>query len=260
MQKNEQVDPYRVEAVDRALVLLSLLSERSELSVTDAAHELGVAPSTAHRLLTTMAGRGYVRQGEHRLYHPGPALFVAGGMERSVPRVTARLHPLMEALHVEVGETIHLQMLAGADALFVDGVEGSQALRVGLRSGLRMPAYVTSGGKAMLAALPDPVIAALHSGGVRPWQHARITSMEELWAELAEIREQGYALNRDESEVGVVALGVAVAMAEGDPVASLAIAIPSPRFDESRIPWLFARLSTVRDAAVEALQEAMPLR
>ncbi|SDC01413.1 DNA-binding transcriptional regulator, IclR family [Raineyella antarctica] len=256
VQKSEAVDPYRIEAVDRALVLLSMLSERSQLSVTEAARELGVAPSTAHRLLATLAGRGYVRQGGHRLYHPGPALFVAGGLERSVSRVTARLHPVLEQLHVEVGETIHLQMLAGADAQFVDGVEGDQGLRVGLRGGIRMPAYCTSGGKAMLAALPDPVIEAVHSRGLRPWPSARITSLDELWAELAEVRECGYALNRDESERGVVAIGVAIAVEAGDPVASVAVAIPSPRFEDSSIPYLVASLGEARDAAIAILRGA----
>ena len=253
-----KADPYRIDAVDRALVLLSLLSERSQLSVTDAARELGVAPSTAHRLLTTMAGRGYVRQGEHRLYHPGPALFVAGGVERSVPRLTARLHHVLESLHAEVGETIHLQMLAGADAQFVDGIEGSQGLRVGLRSGQRMPAYVMAGGKAMLAALPDAVIASLHTGGLRPWDFARITTLQELWAEIGEIRERGYAVNRGESEVGVVALGVAVLMGPGDPIASITVAIPSPRFEESWAPMLIGQLRKARDLAVRALQEPGP--
>ena len=83
-------DPYRIDSVDRAMQLLSLLTERSHLSVTEAATELGVAPSTAHRLLTTMAGRGFVVQGARRRYHPGPALLVATSAARGTASIVDR--------------------------------------------------------------------------------------------------------------------------------------------------------------------------
>lgn len=237
------------------MVLLSLLAERSSLSVTEAAAELGVAPSTAHRLLTTMAGRGYVLQGARRLYHPGPALLVAGAAARSVSSLTTRLRPLLKALHDDIGETVHLQVLVGADAQFADGIEGRQTLRVGLRTGARIPAYCTSGGKAMLAALPDAAVAALHSGGLPPWPYQRLHTLDDLTTELAAVRERGYGINRDESEVGVVAMGVAIAVEADDPVAALSVAVPSPRFDETRAPRLAQRLLAARDEAVRLLRD-----
>ncbi|UQN28972.1 IclR family transcriptional regulator [Brachybacterium kimchii] len=255
MEQNlQRADPYRIEAVDRALRLLTLLTERSQLSVTEAAHFLEVAPSTAHRLLTTLAGRGFAAQGEKRLYRTGPALLAAGAATRSVPAITARLHPLLQDVHDEVGETVHLQILVGADAQFVDGIEGRQALRVGLRTGTRIPAYCTSGGKAMLAALPDPTIEALHSGGLRPWPSRRISTLRELSAEIAAVRDRGYGLNTEESEAGVTALGVAVRLGGEDPVASISVATPTTRMDESARRHAVERLRRARDDAERALR------
>lgn len=242
-------DPYRIESVDRAMQLLALLTERSQLSVTEAAAALGVAPSTAHRLLTTMAGRGFVLQGARHRYHPGPALLVAGAVARSTSSIAGRLRPVLRALHHDVAETVHLQVLVGADALFADGIEGGGALRVGLRTGARIPAYCTSGGKAMLAALPDAAVLALHSGGLRPWPYQRLRTLDDLAAELAEVRARGYGVNRDESEVGVVALGVAIGALPDDPVAAISIAVPSPRYDEARAQRLARRLAAARDEA-----------
>jgi DNA-binding IclR family transcriptional regulator len=70
----------------------------------------------------------------------------------------------------------------GADALFADGIEGGGALRVALRTGARIPPYCTSGGKAMLAALPDAAVLALHSGGLRPWPYQRLRTLDDLTA------------------------------------------------------------------------------
>ena len=107
----------------------------------------------------------------------------------------------------------------------------------------------------MLAALPDAAVQALHSGGLRPWPYQRLQTLEDLTAELAEVRARGYGVNRDESEVGVVALGVAIGARPDDPVAAISIAVPSPRYDEARARLLAQRLLAARNDAVRILGE-----
>lgn len=239
-------DPYRIEAVDRAMRLLTLLVEREQLSVTEAAAELGVAPSTAHRLLSTMAYRDYVRQGPGRVYLPGPQLVQLHRDEVNIPAVVGRLRSTVQGLFEAVGETVHLMVRIGADVQFVDGVEADRALRIGLRIGTRIPAYCTSGGKAMLAELSDETLEDLHSGGLRPWPSRRIETMTQLRAELHRIRMRGLGVNRDESEPGVTALGVALRPASGDPVVALTVAVPTTRFQRIDQEQLISHL---RDAA-----------
>lgn len=224
MQQNES--PNRVEAVDRALTLLTLLADRGRLSVTEAGRELGVAPSTAHRLLVTLCHRGFARQGDNRLYLPGPELtrLRTGG----VPALPDRMRPYLHRLFDAVGETVHLMVRDGADVLFVDGIESTKALRVGLRIGARMPARRTSGGKAMLAELDPAEVDALHAPGpdTDPAGHTR--ALAALHRELAEVRRDGFGRNHDESEPGVSAIGVSAGIVDGNHVA-LVVALPTAR-------------------------------
>ncbi|MBD9731625.1 IclR family transcriptional regulator [Streptomyces sp. H28] len=221
---------YRVEAVDRALVLLSLLAERGRLSVTEAGRELGVVPSTAHRLLATLCHRGFAVQGEDRVYQPGPQ-WLAG--PRQVPPLTDRMRPHLRSLHAATNETVHLLARVGTEVSFLDGIEGARSLRVGLRTGVRMPAYRTSGGKAMLADLEPSAVDALHRGGLPSPPDASLTDLAALRRELDHVRRDGFGRNEDESEPGVTALGVSLGFVDGHHVA-LAVALPSVRAHSDR--------------------------
>ncbi len=224
MQQN--AGAYRVEAVDRALVLLTLLAEQGELSVTEAGRGLGVAPSTAHRLLSTLCHRGFAVQGENRLYRPGPGLHrISAG---SVPPLPDRIRPYLEDLHRAVGETVHLMVRRGSEVLFVDGIEGTQSLRVGLRVGARMPAYRTSGGKAMLADLPPGEVDVLHADEPAPRPGEKIRDLAALHRELRAARNNNFGFNHDESEPGVTAIGASIGFVNGQH-AALAVALPTAR-------------------------------
>ncbi|WP_437584761.1 IclR family transcriptional regulator [Paramicrobacterium sp. CJ85] len=226
----QNADPYRVESVDRAMLLLDLLTEHGTLSVTDAAKALSVAPSTAHRLLTTMTHRGFVEQGEKRLYHPGPKLTGQKTDGNQLRRIVKSMRPHIERLSHTLDETAHLLILTGPDVRFLDGVEGTQWLRVSLRIGSRTPAVATSGGKAMLADLGENSIAALYPTGLPHWRGEEPRSADELRRELRHIRARGYAVNFGESEPDVVAVGVCVGR---EPSLALSVAVPRQRYDEN---------------------------
>ncbi|ACU97085.1 transcriptional regulator [Saccharomonospora viridis DSM 43017] len=224
VQRNN--DPYRIEAVDRALTLVTLLAERGSLSVTEAGRELGVAPSTAHRLLSTLCHRQFAVQGDKRLYRPGPALLAlakAGG-----PPLADRIRPYLQRLYDLVGETVHLMVRTGAEIRFVDGIESRHPLRVGLRTGARMPAYCTSGGKAMLADLEPSEIDALHAGGLPPWPGEKIHNLSALHETLEAVRRNRLGVNHEESEPGVTAIGASIGWIDGQH-AALTTVLPTVR-------------------------------
>lgn len=222
----QQKNLYRIEAVDRALTLLTLLAERGELSVTEAGRELGVVPSTAHRLLATLCHRGFAVQSDKRLYRPGPGLLRV--RQAGVPPLPERMRPHLEKLYGAVNETVHLLVRTGTEVLFLDGIEGTQSLRVGLRTGVRMPAYCTSGGKAMLADLTPGDVEALHAGGLPPWPSVKIHDLAALHRELDTVRHGRFGFNHDESEPGVTAIGASVGVVDGHH-AALAVALPTVR-------------------------------
>jgi IclR family transcriptional regulator, acetate operon repressor len=250
----EQNPPrYRIEAVDRALVLIRLLNERRSVSVSEVADALDVAPSSAHRLLATLCHRGFAVQDQQRRYHPGPELSATGPPAPPLPHLRRVLRPFLQDLFERTGETVHLVVPAGPDVRFVDGIEGDQPLRVGLRTGTRMPAYCISGGKAMLADLDWSEVEALHPHGLAPWPFAKLRDLPSLRRQLARVRRQGYGVNTQESEAGLIAFGVSVRSRAGRPMAALTVAIPTARFDRRHEPGLAARLMEARGAAEPAV-------
>lgn len=114
-------------------------------------------------------------------------------------------------------------------------------MRVGLRIGVRMPAYCTSGGKAMLADLDPAVVDALHSGGLPPSPGERIRDLVVLRRALETVRRDGFGFNQDESEPGVTAIGASVGLVDGHHVA-LAVALPSVRAGSGGVGALSAGL------------------
>jgi DNA-binding IclR family transcriptional regulator len=219
-------------SVDNALHLLQLIGERQALRVAEAAELLGVARSTAHRLLAALRRRGFVVQDRpNGAYRPGPALREIG--LAAVTRIDIRriARPVLEQLRDETRETVSLAVLEGATVRFVDGVESTRSVRVGNRTGVVRPAHTTAVGKAILAGLPDDELARIYPGGELPVAAggAAAHDLGALRAELADVRTQGWALNWEESTDGMCAVGVALVDAAGQPLAALGIAVPTSR-------------------------------
>jgi IclR family acetate operon transcriptional repressor len=229
---------YPIESVDNALRLLLMFRDRGEIRLSEAREALGVAQSTAHRLMAMLAYHDFVRQDPvSRAYRAGPALIDVGLSVVRAMDIRAIARPFLEELMRQVGETVHLATLEGAGARFLDAVESEHALRVAGRTGRVLPAHATSVGKAMLAALPDEEIDRLYPDDPLPAQTDRtITTREELKAELQRVRRRGYASNAGESEDGVSSIGVAVLNSSGRPVAAVSVAAPL-----SRMPTSMAR-------------------
>jgi DNA-binding IclR family transcriptional regulator len=227
---------YPVSAAGNALRTVQLLHEREELRVMDVAEHLGVARSTAHRVLAMLVFHGFAEQDRHRLYRPGPVLRAIRGVQAPPPDLITTVHPHLLRLTEAVRETTHLMVLEGNGTRFLDGVEGPQALRVGYRTGTLLPAHVTSGGKAMLAELTPERLSALYPNGV-PGDGAT-SGLERLMAELAAVRRAGYACNLQESERGVNAVGACVRDRSGRAVAAVAVAAPSARCTRTRLAEL----------------------
>jgi DNA-binding IclR family transcriptional regulator len=222
--------PPSLSSVDNALRLLHVLAQRPEVGVAEAGRLLGVARSTAHRLLTTLVAHGFAEQDpESRGYRAGPALAQAG--LATIRRFDARTHarPYLEAVARVTGETVHLIVLAGGDSLFLDSVEGGQSVRTAPRVGASFPAYSTSGGKALLAELDDAALRALYPHERLPAVTGEtIASRAALITQLAAVRDAGYALNEGESDPQLSAVSAVVRDATG--VARFAISVSAPAF------------------------------
>ena len=254
MSKSQSV----TDSVSKALSALALLDTHESLRISDIGRELNIPISTAHRLLNILRSHGFADQDPlTRRYRLGTKAVSLGGgraKERSLP-VTARPH--LEQLGAEVNETVNLVILDGPDALFIDGVESRQSVRVATRTGSRIPAYAAAGGKIMLAYLPSSSVKARYPEGLAKITDHTISSLQELELELSDVKKVGYALNLGEHLVDVRAIAVPVAGPQNTPVAALTVAGPVTRWDRSQLIELAPRLIRVAQRISDELSEGV---
>ncbi|MEV0613022.1 IclR family transcriptional regulator [Nonomuraea sp. NPDC050404] len=236
--------PYALGSVDNALLILHMLRDRGRVKVTDVAGELGIARSTAHRLLAMLVYRNFAVQDEQHTYLPGPFLASApptpGGP--ALRELRARTRPAMEALCTRIMETVNLMVRVGTEVRFLDSVESTQPLHVTDRRGTILPAHLASGGKVLLAALPEEHLWELYPD---------LTEAERatLIRELDEARVLGHALNVEGTEQGVAAIGAALRNGRGNPVGALSISVPMARFCLERVgPYIWELHQAVAEA------------
>lgn len=228
-----------MDAGTKTLRALRLLGMHGSLGVSQLAEELGVATSSAHRLLGALRAEGFaVQQPGSRRYVLGPAADELGPSAAVDVVKVGRPHLL--ALARRTGETANLVTVAGDRLHFLDGVESSQTVRVGPRTGEHLHAATTAGGKALLATRPDHEVRTLLGPRWSGRTTSTIRDIDALLAELVDVRRLGHAENREESVDGVYAVGAAAVVAGRVPVA-VTVSAPSGRSDDERVAaWCLA--------------------
>jgi DNA-binding IclR family transcriptional regulator len=225
---------YSIDSVDHALRLAVLLQQEGPFGVAEVAERIGVARSTAHRLLAMLVYRDFAEQGADRRYRVGPVLQrVITPDPAAVLRDLALPH--LRDLVERTGETANIMIRAGDQVRFVATVECTAVLRVGDREGRMLPIHLTSGGRALLAWLPEPELAATLPAA--PPQES-----ERLLRDMRRVRRVGYALNEQLTETGVTAVGSPVRGSDGIPMAAISVAMPTARYTRARLPQLAADL------------------
>ncbi len=226
-----------VSSVDNALTLLAELRDRPSLSVTEGAQLLGVAPSTAHRLLVTLLAHEFVvQEPSTRRYRTGPRLLEIALSPRGSVDVRQVAGPHLVALAAEVRETASLLVLEGDQVRFLDSAEGPELVRVASRTGDVLPAHLTAAGKAMLAAMSETdLLGAYPEARIPATSGAAAMSREELFDELAQVRRHGYATSFERSAAGLSAVAVPITDRSGRPMAAIAVSVPASRLDEQRV-------------------------
>lgn len=249
--------PTRDGLVGSLLHGLSILDmferDRPVISLPEIAEKLGVHRSSASRLAATLAAAGYLQpageKGKYRLAGKLAALGALASDDTALRRVTLpRLRELVE----QRGETGHLAILDGAEAVTVEVVDGWQTVRMHSWVGKRSPAHCSSMGKALLAGVTKDRLELLYPDPrLERRTPASITDRADLEGRLAGIRAQGYAEDREELEAGLCCVAAPVFDGSGQVVASISVSGPGSRIDETTIP---AIARDVRQAAWDISQ------
>lgn len=232
---------YRIQAIERAVSILNAFSmDDPELGVTELADRLGLHKSTVHRFMVNLDAAGLVernaRTGRYRL---GLHVFELGALVMQQMNLWDEALPFLEGLVHDTGETGHLAVLDGGEAIYIERVEARRALRVPSAIGRGYPAHATNLGKVLLADLPrERVEAIIAERGLAAYTPQTITDPAELEADLELIRRRGYAVDNEEYDEGLRCIGAAVRDHSGHVVAALGIGGPVTRITPERVEEL----------------------
>jgi len=237
---------YSAQSLERGLLILALLRDgpQGDMSLGEIAQRLGLNKSTVHRLLATLVRHGHVWQDPAtRRYRLGLTFLEFG--HRVVERLDVRRHALrvMRALAEESGESVHLNVLAGTGALCVDEVVGPRGATLGSTVGVVLPLHSVATGKCFLAWMDHAERAArLDRLDFAPVTEHTITQRTVLEAELARVRQRGYAVNDEETYPGVRYVAGPIFDAGGRVVASISLGAPVFRAAPSDLPRMGAAI------------------
>jgi DNA-binding IclR family transcriptional regulator len=214
----------------KGLTLFVALAEYpAGVGVTKLARDVRLPVSTVHRLLAEMVRFGFVHlDAESRRYYLGVKFFELSHRVSRIRSLSELALPAMRELADATGETIFMAMREGNDLFYVERVEGRRRIQVQGFAGERGPLHATAGGKCLLAFLPEEeqetIISELELEKLGP---NTITALDELRRELELTQDRGYAVNDEENQEAIRAVGVPIIGARGRPAAAISVAGPA---------------------------------
>ncbi len=219
---------YVIQSVSRALDLLEAFSAKEgALGVTELARKLKLHKNNVFRLLATLETRGYVEQDkESERYRLGVKVYEVASVFLQHLDLRRVARPHLETLAAKSAETAYLGVLDRLSAVYVDMLESEQAVRVAPRLGRRFPAVVAAGGQVLLAALGRDRQEEAVGGQVEPAL---------ILERLARVRAEGYAVDNEECERGVVAVAAPIRDLAKRVVAAVECDAPAFRWTGDRL-------------------------
>lgn len=207
------------------LVIETFTADRPRQSISEVAAASGLDRATARRCLLTLAHQGYA-DWDGKFFTLTPRVLRLGTACLATMPLPQIVQPLLDRLSDEVGQSSSVSILDGGEIVYVARAAQRRVMSIALMPGSRLPAYCTSMGRVMLAALPEAEARALLGAGPLPARTAlTLTDPDAVMAELARIREQGHALINQEVELGLCSIAVPVLNVRGRVAAALNIGL-----------------------------------
>jgi IclR family acetate operon transcriptional repressor len=242
--------PTGSQAIERALAVLGcFMGPEPELGITEIARRLGLYPSTAHRIVRALATAGYLDQNpKTEQYYLGRSAVLLGQVAQRAVGLD-RVTPLLEDLAARTGESVNFVVLDGDAGVVALRIDTHQALRFDQPVGTRVGLSCSASGKALLAFHADREAAIKRLGRLERHTEFTITNRDALERELGSIRERGYSLDEQETQLGVRCIAVPVLGPSGHAHAAIAVQIPTVRMPREKLPEL---APAVRETAERA--------
>ena len=216
-----------VPAVTRALTLLDRLAQQREpMSLAQLTSELALPKSSVHGLCNTLMSFGYLRRQPDGTFLIGPRVMSLAEAFVSGTDVAQEFNALWADAGSAPEETVVLSVLSGTDALYVAVRNSARPLGLAFNVGMRLPAYLSGSGRAMLAYCEPDDVRKLFAGGLTTHLTRKgPRDIEALLKELALNRKRGYSVDDESVREGVYSFGAPVFDATGRVVAGVAVCI-----------------------------------
>jgi IclR family acetate operon transcriptional repressor len=257
---HDKTDQNTVQSLDRALMILRVVSEATGLTLSDLAQRTGQSVPTVYRALTTLQTHAFVEIEEPgQLWHVGGGAYRVGSGFLRRTKVVERARQPMDRLMRTTGETANLGVEHRDQVLFLAQVETHEAIRAFFPPGTLGAMHVSGIGKALLAWLPLARVAQIIGerglGRFTPNSH---TDLASLSADLSETRTRGYAIDDQERAEGMRCVAAPIFNAHGEPVAGLSVSGPTFRIALSDTARLGALVREAADEVTEATGGRLP--
>ena len=222
-----------------------------ELSLNELARRTGLPVSTTYRLASELVGWGGLERASGSGYRIGLRLWEIGSLAPRGETVRDVALPFMHDLHQATGENVHLAVLEGHEALYVDKIAGRRWVSPKSRRGGRLPLHATGVGKVLLAFAPRELVDEVIAAGLTRYTPHTIGTPGHLRRALSDIRRTGVAFAREEMVPGTTSVAAPIFDADRRVAAALAVVLRSSRPDLRRLA------PAVRTAAISASRELM---
>lgn len=223
------VERRRITTADNLLNIVQYIDEHEGAGVSEIAAEVGLAKSTVHEYLYTLTDRGYLVN-EDGTYHLGLRLYGHGFAARRRYDILKVVKPSLVQLTEETGEVAWFIVEEHGQAFYLENELGEHSVQTHARVGNREHLHCLATGKAIMAFMPEERVSDIieQHGLPRKTSHT-VTNPDELMAELAEIREQGYAINKEEAARQVSAIAAPILTDNENVVGGVCISGPARR-------------------------------
>lgn len=227
---------YKVPNLERGLEIMELLADNPKgLSIQDIKNELELSQTTVFRITQSLLQKGYLaRDEESKYFYLTRKLLTVGFRAINEHDLLEIALPWMRKLRDEVKDTVFLGIMGDKEGIFIEQALGTYPFKFMLTPGHKIKLHCSAPGKAMLAFMPEKERSQLlDSISLKRYNENTITSKRKLNVELEEIRENGYALDREEELRGVVCIGAPLFDYQGFPKATIWMSGPTERMNET---------------------------
>ncbi|KQY13026.1 IclR family transcriptional regulator [Rhizobium sp. Root73] len=252
---SENAVPSSVQVLDRSLKLLDLVASADGAALTELSDQSGMAPSTVHRLLTSLANHGMVtHDAETGAWTIGLKAFEIGNAFLRFRKLGTISRPFLKNLMELSGETANIGIEDGGDVVFISQVESHAPMRAFFRPGRRGPVHASGIGKAILSTWPNADIERL----ISPHPLTRFTgktrdTLPKLLTDIETIRARGWSIDDEEHTLGMRCLAAPIFNEYGEAIAGISVSGPAVRLPDETLAALGPAVMAAADGVTQAM-------